>query len=432
MHKVDQAPDALSPFLGRRLLFLQGPLGPFFRRLACELKSLNSNTEVHKINFNAGDVLFYPEGLAYRAPLEQWYDFLTDYIQTHGIEEIILFGDCRPIHVIAKAVAMRLGVGTWVFEEGYLRPNHITLESNGVNGHSPLSKDPNVHQAYMKARTQQKSEGDINDELAVIQVGKTFWCATAWAVMYYTAATIGRCYFPHYQHHRPLGASEAWPWLRGVWRKQKYRFLERGVAANLKQEWAGRYYFVPLQVYNDAQLIQHSHYSSIEEFIEEVLVSFAKYAPRETLLVIKQHPFDRPYSDYTALVHRLAGQYDILERVLLIHDQYLPDLLKQSLGIVVVNSTVGLSAVEYRRPVKACGMAVYDVQGVTYQGSIDCFWSAAEAFVLDDGVVDNYLRYLVAHSQHNGSFYRRIKTAENEAGVLWRRARAGGNGFDNS
>ena len=41
----------------RRVLLLQGPIGPFFRRLARFLEQ--HGTDVFKINFNAGDALFY-------------------------------------------------------------------------------------------------------------------------------------------------------------------------------------------------------------------------------------------------------------------------------------------------------------------------------------------------------------------------------------
>ena len=34
------------------------------------------------------------------------------------------------------------GVRTHVLEEGYLRPHWMTLELEGVNAHSPLSRDP--------------------------------------------------------------------------------------------------------------------------------------------------------------------------------------------------------------------------------------------------------------------------------------------------
>ena len=42
-----------SPFCGKRVLLLQGPVGPFFSNLAHDLR--HAGAEVLKVNFNAGD-----------------------------------------------------------------------------------------------------------------------------------------------------------------------------------------------------------------------------------------------------------------------------------------------------------------------------------------------------------------------------------------
>ena len=59
--------EILRPFKNKRILLLQGPLGPFFRRFAEDLSRLN--TQVIKVNFNAGDELFYSEGIIFTSLL---------------------------------------------------------------------------------------------------------------------------------------------------------------------------------------------------------------------------------------------------------------------------------------------------------------------------------------------------------------------------
>ena len=46
----------IDAFRGRRVLLLQAPVGPFFRRLARDLQWVGA--QVCKINFNGGDTLF--------------------------------------------------------------------------------------------------------------------------------------------------------------------------------------------------------------------------------------------------------------------------------------------------------------------------------------------------------------------------------------
>jgi capsular polysaccharide export protein len=399
----------LSVFKNKRALFLQGPVGPFFKRFAVDLSE--NGCIVFKINFNAGDAFFFPQGHAFTSDISELQAYLATYIADNQIDVIVMFGDSRPIHLEAKEIAAQLSKDVYVFEEGYMRPNHITFEHMGVNGFSQLPKDI---QSYLKLHTDQ----DIQP-MSIINIGKTFWYAAFYAILYYVFANIKRWHFPHYEHHRPLGLSEGWPWALSTWRKQKYRFLERGIENKLTTKLRNSYYLVPLQVHIDSQISQHSRYASIEEFIIEVLQSFAKHAPNHTYLAIKQHPFDRGYKEYNPLIKRYGKELGISDRVFYIHDQYLPDLLKNSLGVVVINSTVGLSALDYLRPVKVCGDAIYNIEHITVQESLDQFWEIAQTYQPNPIYYHQYINYLTLHTQHNGSFYRRIKGHENATGVLW-------------
>ncbi len=116
-----------SAFHGRRVLLLQGPLGPFFKRLGRDLQQ--AGAQVYKIDFNGGDWLFSPRGsIKFRGHLEQWPGFFEHILDQYQIDTVMLFGDCRPIHQIAHKIAARRKLELGVFEEGYIRPNFITLE----------------------------------------------------------------------------------------------------------------------------------------------------------------------------------------------------------------------------------------------------------------------------------------------------------------
>ena len=59
----------IQSFAGKHVLLLQGPLGPFFRRLSRDLKE--AGARVSKINFHGGDWVFYPTGsIRYRGRME--------------------------------------------------------------------------------------------------------------------------------------------------------------------------------------------------------------------------------------------------------------------------------------------------------------------------------------------------------------------------
>ena len=111
-----------------RVLLLQGPVGPFFDRLAQWL--LGRGAQVHRVVFQAGDRLDCQalEPLVFRGTLEDWPGFLGRLIASYGIDCVALFGQSRPHHAAALEVARQAGVSAVVLEEGYVRPGFATVE----------------------------------------------------------------------------------------------------------------------------------------------------------------------------------------------------------------------------------------------------------------------------------------------------------------
>lgn len=117
-------------------------MGTFFCRFATFL--MEQGKQVRKINFNAGDAFFYchkDQMDNYRGKVADFDVFLADIIQKYDIDAVVCFNDCRPYHAIASRVTTNLGVSFFVFEEGYLRPDYITLEKHGINGYSRLNPE---------------------------------------------------------------------------------------------------------------------------------------------------------------------------------------------------------------------------------------------------------------------------------------------------
>ena len=396
------------------MLLLQGPVGPFFWRLAKDLRAVAAT--VHKINFNGGDWLFYPKGaLNYRGRMQDWPAWLKDKLQALEIDVLMLFGDSRPIHKQAHAVASELGLEVGVFEEGYVRPHCITLEREGVNGNSPL-----IHSAAM---VQLQSSTNAPARINIEPVPKPYWHMVLYGFAYFTAGAGARWWwFSNYQHHRPLKFLHAWPWIRAVWRKHLYAWHQRGVLQMLTTLWRRRYYLAPLQVFNDAQVFEHSNLDSVEDFLHKLMTSFADHAPNGTLLVIKHHPMDRGYVNYGRMIAELEKALHLQGRVHYIHDQHLPMLLDHCKGVVVINSTVGLQALGHGVPVKALGKAIYDRPSLTYQGSLDDFWSECHLYRPEQHFVKAFIHQLIYQTQANGSFYRRLPGVNNHTGVVWDRA----------
>ena len=235
-------------------------------------------------------------------------------------------------------------------------------------------------------------------------------------MQYYMASSAMRWRFPDYVHHRPLKTlTEGSIWIRSGFRKWIYKATEYQVSKKLLQG-KGKFFLVPLQVHNDMQVIQHSDFGSVEEFIDRVLISFTS-ADENTSIVFKHHPYDRGYKNYRTLISHLAGEYGLSGRVYYIHDTDLPRLLQRAEGAVLINSTVGISSMYHQTPVKALGRAIYDIPGLTHQGSLESFWQNPEK--VDPKKYTAYRNYLIAKTQLNGSIYTSINNAESAMGVNW-------------
>lgn len=388
---------------------LQGPVGPFFTYLSSDLTHIGAT--VYKINFNGGDKYFSQSfSIDFTGTIEEWETFFEHFVVQKKIDILMLFGDCRKYHAIAHAIAMQHQIEIGVFEEGYVRPDYITFEEFGVNGKSLIPKESGFYRALA---------GSEYWTPQTLPVGNTFRYAAWWAILYYFFSALYYPKFFRYRHHRPLNPWEGLYWIRSLYRKWWYRFKERGIEDKACSEWSHKYYLVPLQIATDSQIREYSVFDSVKDFIDKVMSSFSVYAPEETMLLIKHHPLDRGYHDYTDIILSTALKYGMQERVLYIHDQHLPTLLEHTRGAVLINSTVGLSALHHNVPLKTCGTAIYNFEGLTYQGDLDTFWKDAGHFKCDRSLYERFRGYVIRNKQINGSFYRPLRFSKLRCGLLW-------------
>lgn len=390
-------------------LLLQGPAGPFMHRFAKELS--DNGVKVTKVNFHAGDRYFFPDDTpfaevrSFTEPMDRWSEYVARLLEA-GADGVFLFGDMRELHREAVAAAESAGAKVYVFEEGYVRPDWITCEEHGVNGNSRMSRDPAFYLANAPA-----------DEPTALPVGQSFGLSAWYSTLNALAFTHLNADFPHYRHHRPLNAwlHTAW-WVRGASRKYWYGAKERNVLERFTGKLSGRYFFVPLQVHCDFQL-RHSPYGDVLEFMDEVLEVFAEHASADDHLLFKHHPMDRPFREYTPYFRDATRRHDLGGRMHYVHDLHLPTLLKHARGTITINSTVGLQSAFHGTPVITMGTAVYDMPGLTFQGTLREF--LAQPGEVDTELHDAFRRWLLHHNQVNGNFYKPLEGVDSPTGFRW-------------
>ncbi|ECQ6030561.1 capsule biosynthesis protein [Campylobacter coli] len=378
-------------FSGKTVLLLQGPVGTFFHRLAIKMKK--NEAKIFKLNFNGGDFLFYPSGKRCKCDEKDLENFYENFFKEKKTDAIVMYNDCRLIHAKAIKVAKELGIGIWIFEEGYLRPYCITFEKDGVNANSSLPRDKNF---YLSCNILTK------ESIKEIPGGFKFMAFSAF--LYWLFSFLLAPFFNNKLHHRTLFPFEFLFWFRSLYRKYLYKLTEKKLNQKI-YSLEKKYFLAILQVYNDTQ-IKHHYKKSIEEFIEETILSFANHARAKSYLVFKHHPMDRGYRNYSKLIDELCQKYHVEGRIFYVHDTYLPTLLKNALGCITINSTVGLSAILEGCPTKVCGNAFYNFEGLAYPKKLQFFWREAHAYKPNPSLVINFKNYLLNTNQFNGNFYK--------------------------
>lgn len=385
----------------QRILLLQGPVGEFFFEFGNWLKT--HHKDVYKINFNGGDEFFYPNStentFSYKSHFIFLKSYLFDFCEKNRIDAIVCFGDNRPCHKIAKQIANVLKIDFWVFEEGYFRPHYITLEKTGVNAYSPL---PRNAQFFLNAAQELKEPAQPQ------AVAKGFIPMARRAMRYYWQAYKYRQHYSNYYHHRILDLKHYVKlWTKSAVKRLCYWLSDRFFARKVNQGKLGAFFIVPLQVYNDSQVTEHTDYQSVEAFLREVLQSFSLNAPLDLNLIVKHHPMDRGFIDYQTVIDEVIKQYPQLQgRVFYVHDVPLPVFLRKGVGMVTLNSTSGLSALLHGMPVKTLGRANYDFAGLTDQGSLAEFWHSPQP--PNNEVFNAYRQFHLNKTQINGSFYNKV------------------------
>ena len=379
----------------KQIFLLQGPVGAFFDHLSRHLCA--SGYSVLDVCFNLGDRLWRGgENLVWhKRGLAAWRQELSRLCRLHRPHCIILFGDRRPVHIVACEVAASLGIRVYSFEEGYLRPDYVTFEQGGNNARSsvtaPLSDFDQAGLSPLPRAT-----------------GRSFGRMGRRAFAYQWALTLGYPLAPGYVHHRRRRlVTEALLWTRALWRKLVHQKNDAALLQLLAREYEKRYFVVALQVHDDLQGLHHGAGWTQEKLIETSIRSFARHAPAGTRLIIRCHPLDRGHMTYDALVDHISRAERVRDRVVLMHTGHAPTILTHAAGFIGVNSTMAISAMHHQCPIFAFGDCFYRLPGLVADGrdeaALDRFW--VNPAPVDMQLFAQFRAHLARETQINGNYY---------------------------
>lgn len=321
---------------------------------------------VHRINLSGGDRLDWPDGAVdFRGHSSEWPVFFDRFLQENGITDLLLFGDCRPYHVTAHGIAESRNVHIHVLEEGYLRPHWMTLERDGVNARSTLPRD----KAWFVEEAKR-----LPKERNLPPITSSFRRRARDSYRYYRHVFTGRLKYPHYRSHRStpiLKEGIGWLWRLGV--RDRYERAARKVLMRIEKK---PFFVLPLQLSDDYQIKAHSSFPDMQSAARYIMDSFAAHAPGDMHLLLKAHPLDCSFFNWSAFVRREAQRLGLEDRLHFIDGGDLNEIARRARGMVCVNSTSATLALNHGRPVCTIGEAIYDIPGLTHQRHLDTFWGS--------------------------------------------------------
>ncbi len=380
----------------RRFLFLQGPISPFFPEVAAGLRALGH--AAHRINLCLGDKLFWrgPGAVDYRGRAEEWPAFVGAFLDRHAITDLVLLGEQRPLHRAAIAAARGRGVSVAVTDFGYLRPDWVALERDGMGAESRFPRDP----AAIRALAARCPEPDLRPRHA-----DDFPAQARWDVRYHLAS-LAPWPFRHYRGfllHHPVPAylGTGWRLLRRAAETRR----DAALVAALRGRGVPLHLFA-MQMETDYSVRAYSRFPDNDAAVAEVVGSFARAAPAKAHLLIKLHPLDPGLKRWRSRIGRIAEAAGVAPRVHALAGALPADeAILACRGVVPINSTLGLRAVQLGRATRVLGQTVYDVPGLVWRGGADAFWTAAPP--PDAALAADFTRAIAGCLHVRGVFYAR-------------------------
>ncbi len=385
---IFNGPGEGQSLAGRRFLLVTLPFGPFGRQFRDALVEQGAE-KVDRVFFNAGDAWTWRRkgGLRFKGGINEWR--LEFSKRAAGYSDVVIFGESGAYNRVVTEQAASVNARIWVLENGYFRPDWVTIERNGVNASSQLPRSADGY-------------GEPVPELPVsYTVGRILPYHVLNISLYHLAQGVGSVFYPRFRNPYTIPV-----WLQFLGHIQRYFRSAYRKSCDFSVERLkakGPFYIVCLQREGDNQLVRYSRFADNTAFLAEVLDSFAKHASKGARLVVKNHPLDPGLIDFDNVVRNLSAEKGLNGRVEFWDGGNLAEMCRASHGMVVNNSSAALSALGFGTPVKVLGQAFFDFEGLTDQKPLSQFWKKPQS--ADPELFKRFRAHVITKAQINGNFH---------------------------
>lgn len=302
--------------------------------------------DIYRFSRAAGRLSDAPQDLlAGRA--ERIAEVWEGYLRTADPGLIVIWGGSLPVHRIIALTAGRQGREVLCLENGYF-PATLQVGFGGANIDNP----------WLRRLGDDEFWDALGRKLRPVAPGGPADRCGPWLKAAQFVLALGYKRAAYQRTHPEVYISNT---------------LLQGVASQLRPLWdrwvhggpggapvlPDPYYFLPLQVHDDSQILLHSPWvRTMEQMVEVVHSAVGKAAPAARL-VVKEHPVDAGRRAYARLRRRYPD-------VVWLRRGSVPDLVRRCRAVVTVNSTVGIEALKLGKPVITLGEAFYGLPGIVH------------------------------------------------------------------
>jgi len=257
---------------------------------------------------------------------------LADALAAAQPTAIFLWNGSGLAAALAQQWAQQHNIPLLFAENGYL-PHTLQLDLMGVNAYSSLNT---LNLTDIAARTYSAAQ---EQEFAAMLTN-------------YRAGRAHSVTPPLHGRLRPSWVAYLQQGWRDWWQRPRRRRINRRIE-DTQPQMPERFVLFPLQVAADSQLTLHSplYGNQLGVAIAEVELALREVDPT-LALVVKLHPADRGKTDYDAV----AAAHPALVWV---SNGDVRPLLARAQGVVTINSTVGVEALLFGKPVVTLGNNFY-------------------------------------------------------------------------
>jgi capsular polysaccharide export protein len=344
--------------------------------------------------------------ISYRGSFKRWPAFIEDLMEREKVTDLVLLAEQRPFHRAAIVAAAKQNIRVTATDFGYLRPDWITLEPDGLSALSRFPRTPEAIHRLAQAVPAAELHPIYADSFPRQATLEVCHHILSWLLWFLYPGFRG-----HQIHHPVLNYIATG--LRLLMRRRRSATADREIVA--LHEGQCPWFVFPMQMEVDYSLRAYSTYPNGVAALKTVIASFARHAPRDAILVAKLHPLDPGVRPWKRLIEQIAEAEGAAGRVVFLDGGALERLLEGARGVVTVNSTVGLWSIRAGIPTMALGAAIYDVPGLAWDGTLDAFWQESSPPL--PALIDAFVRALAGTIQMRGVYYRDpgLKVAVTEA-----------------